>query len=57
MPDTKYGTCPWCERENQRLQFVIAHYHDQMDRIWADWICADCLFAARRYSEETEPSE
>ena len=52
--EARYGTCPWCEQKNKRLTSIIAS-HD--GRIWADWICTECLMAAHRRQEETEPSE
>lgn len=52
--ETRIGTCPWCERKDQRLTSVLAS-HD--GHIWSDWICRECLMAAHRRQEETEPSE
>lgn len=44
MPETKQGTCPWCERHDQTLFFTVGQ-HD--GSLWYDWICGECLKVAR----------
>lgn len=39
MPETKTGTCPWCERHQQTLYFTIGICDGHL---WTDWICARC---------------
>lgn len=43
MPETKQGTCPWCEKHNQTLYFTTGV---KDGRLWYDWICARCIITA-----------
>lgn len=55
MPETKFGKCPWCEKNNRMLFFVMGCYDH---KIWCDWICGSCLHAARNnFSEEAIKEE
>lgn len=42
MPETKHGTCPWCEKHDQTLYFTTGTVDG---RLWYDWICAKCIIA------------
>lgn len=43
MPETKQGTCPWCERHDRTLFFTVGQ-HD--GGLWFGWICGECLKVA-----------
>lgn len=45
MPETKEGTCPWCERHRQTLYFTVGQYDG---KLWCDWICARCRDVCRK---------
>ena len=45
MPETKIGTCAWCERHQQTLFFTVGF--DCEIGFWTDWICARCRQIAR----------
>lgn len=38
-PDTRIGTCAWCERHNQTLFFIVWAFDG---RIFTDWVCIRC---------------
>ena len=38
-PDTREGTCAWCERHNQTLFFIVWIFEE---RICMDWVCERC---------------
>lgn len=38
-PDTRTGTCIWCEREDQTLYFIVWCFNGQ---IFTDWVCSRC---------------
>lgn len=40
MPETKTGTCPWCERHQQTLFFTVGY--DEQIGLWTEWLCARC---------------
>ena len=44
MTDTRRGTCPWCERKDQRLYFIVWYFNEQ---VFTDWVCAWCIRANR----------
>ena len=39
MDEERTGTCPWCEKEGQRLGFVV-WYYDEL--VITEWICVRC---------------
>ena len=49
MPETKQGTCPWCERHDQTLFFATGCSNG---RVWYDWVCARCLNALNGLNQE-----
>lgn len=58
MPETKTGTCPWCERQNQTLYFTSGFYAEGSRYVyWIEYVCAHCRWAYQRRTEETEPCE
>lgn len=44
MSDYKYGTCPWCKKENRLLSFVMG---SAGGKLWAGYVCKDCITASQ----------
>ena len=45
MVETKFGKCDWCNRHDVLLHSVVGQHEG---KIWAGWICAECLMAKRK---------
>lgn len=39
MTETRRGTCPWCEKEDRELGFVVWYWNE---KVITEWICASC---------------
>ena len=52
--ENRFGKCPWCERHNVKLTFVLG---TRGGRLMCEWICNECYKKAREViRNETELS-
>ena len=50
-PERREGRCAWCEREGQRLSFLIWYMNDDL---FTDWVCEHCRRAVGATVNESE---
>ena len=51
MDQEERGRCAWCEREGQRLFFLIWYMNDDL---FTDWVCEHCRRAVGATVNESE---